>query len=338
MIQFDKQIRARMLMSGIRIVLSTVVTLCLMPGIISAVFAQSYPLRPIKLVVPFPAGGANDTAARLVTQGLSSRLGQPVVIENQAGAGGTIAAKQVATAVPDGHTLLMVVPTNTFGTAPVLYKLDFDPVKAFAPIGMLASDKQVMVVTPSVPVMTVQELVRFAKVNPGKLNYGSATGIAPHFLMELFKIKTATDIVHIPYRGGAPMIADLLGGQVQMTINGKSVLLPHIMQGKLRPLAVSNSARWPELPNVPTLTEGGYMDWPYETLFGIVAPAGTPVPVIDTLNRAINEALLAEDIRASFAKLGIEPKPMTPQAFAQTIAEEVPRWSEVVRVTGIKPN
>jgi tripartite-type tricarboxylate transporter receptor subunit TctC len=318
-----------------RLVLSAFVALCLMPD---GAIAQSHPSKPIKFVVGFPAGGATDTVARIVTQALSGKLGQPVIVENQPGAGGTIAAKQVAAAAPDGHTLLLIVPTNTFGTAPHLHKLGFDPSKAFAPVVMLASDKQVMVASPSVPVTTVQELVQYAKDNPGKLNYGSATGIAPHFLMELFKIKTTTTIAHIPYRGGAPMIADLLGGQIQMTINGKSVLLPHIKAGKLAPLAVSSAERWPELPEVPTLIEAGYLDWPYETLFGVVAPAGTPTSVIDRLNRVINEILLSEDVVARFAKLGIEPRIVTPNEFAKFIAETAPRWAKIVKMTGIKFN
>src|SRR5436305_9966055 len=248
---------------------SAIVTLCLGLALASLAHAQNYPTRPIKLVVPFPAGGATDTSARLVAQGMSARLGQTVVIENQGGAGGTIGARQVALAAPDGYTLLMVAATNTFGTAPLLYKLDYEPLKAFVPVAMAVIEKQVLVVAPSLPVHTIGELVRYAKANPGKLNYGNAVGIAPHFLVELFKLKSGADIVHVPYRGGAPMIADLLGGQIQMTINGKSVLLPHIREGKLRPLAVTSAQRWPELPDVPSLVEVGYLDSPYDTLFGI---------------------------------------------------------------------
>jgi tripartite-type tricarboxylate transporter receptor subunit TctC len=194
----------------------------------------------------------------------------------------------------------------------------------------------VMVVNPALPVQSMAELVRYAKANPGQLNYGNAVGIAPHFLVELFKRKTGADIVHVPYRGGAPMIADLLGGQIQMTINGKSVLLPHIREGKLRPIGVTAAARWPELPDVPTLVEGGYLDVPYDTLFGIVAPAGTPAAVIARLNTAVNDALAAPDIRASLARLGIEGRSGTPADFAAAIAQEVPKWAEIVRVTGIK--
>jgi tripartite-type tricarboxylate transporter receptor subunit TctC len=197
----------------------------------------------------------------------------------------------------------MVGTANTFGTAPLLYKLDYDPLKAFAPVAMAAIERQVLVVTPSLPVKNLQELVAYAKANPGKLNYGSSIGIIPHFLMELFKVKSGADIVHVPYRGGAPMITDLLAGHIQMTINAKSALLAHIEAGKLRALAVTSAERWRELPDVPTMTAAGYLDGPYDTLFGVVAPAGTPAAVIDKLNAAINDGLKAPDVRASFAKL-----------------------------------
>jgi tripartite-type tricarboxylate transporter receptor subunit TctC len=302
---------------------------------VGTVHAQTYPERSIRLIVPFPAGGATDTMARLVAQALQGKLGQNVVIENQGGAGGTIGARQAAFANPDGYTLLMVA-NSTFGTSPLLYKLDYDPVKAFVPVATAAIDRQVMVANPSVPVKTVQELVQYAKANPGKLNYGSAIGIGPHFIMELFKIKTGTDIVHVPYRGGAPMITDLLGGQIQLTVNGKSVLLPHIQAGKLRALAVTAPMRLPDLPGVPTLVELGYLDAPYDTLFGVVAPTGTPAAIIEKLNAAINDGLRSPSIQASFAKLGIESKISTPQEFAGFIAEDVPRWAAIVKLTGIK--
>jgi tripartite-type tricarboxylate transporter receptor subunit TctC len=317
------------------LVLALIVT-GLMFGIVGIASAQGYPQRPIKLVVPFPAGGANDTAARIVAQGLSSTLGQPVVIENQAGAGGTIGAKQVATANPDGHTLLMVVPTNLFGTASLLYKLDYNPRKAFVPVATVAADYLVMAISPLVPAETIQDFVRYARANPGKLNYGSATGIAPHFLVELFKLKSGVNIVHVPYRGGAPMITDLLGGQIQMTVNGKSVLLPHILQGKLRALAVTNAWRWSELPDVPTFVEAGLLDFSHETVFGIVAPAGTPETVISKLNGAINRVLDSSDVRSTFTKLGLDPRPGTSRDFANIIATEAPRWAEIVKITGIK--
>jgi tripartite-type tricarboxylate transporter receptor subunit TctC len=317
----------------IRLVLLTIIANWLGAGAVA--HAQGYPDRPIKLVVPFPAGGATDTTSRLVAQRLQQGLGQTVIIENQGGAGGSIGARQVANAAPDGYTLLMG-SIGTFGTQPLLYKLDYDPHKAFAPVATTVTDKIVMVAGPTLQVKTVHELVQLAKANPGKLNYGNAIGIGPQLVAELFKIKSGVNIVHIPYRGGAPMISDLLAGQIDMTINGKSVLLPHIQAGKVRALAVTGPARWPDLPDVPTLVETGYLDMPYDALFGIVAPKGTPAPVIDKLNAVINEGLRSPDMRASFAKLGIEPTITTPEEFAAILAQEVPKWADVVRTTGVK--
>src|SRR5262245_5709923 len=304
-------------------------------GVASPVDAQSFPEKPIKLVVPFPAGGATDTTARLVAQRLQLGLGQSVIIENQGGAGGSIAAKQVAVARPDGYTLMMG-SLSTFGTHPVLYKLDYDPMKAFVPVAPVVIDKLVMVAGPALPVKTVQELVAHAKANPGKLNYGNAIGIGPHFTFEMFKIKSGTDIVHIPYRGGAPMIADLIAGQIQMTINGKSVLLPHIQAGKLRALAVTSARRWADMPDLPSMLELGYLDKPYDTLFGVVAPSGTPAAIVARLNATINDGLRSPESRSALDKLGIEPLLTSPQEFAAMIAEEAPKWAEAVRLTGIK--
>ena len=297
--------------------------------------AQSYPNRTIKLVVPFPAGGATDNAARLVAQRLQGSLGQSVIIENQGGAGGTIGTRQAAGAAPDGYTLLMA-SIGTFGSMPLLYKLDFDPQRAFAPVATAVIDKSALVVRPSLPVKTIGELVAYAKAHPGQLTYGSAIGIGPHFIVELFKIRSGTDIVHIPYRGGAPMVADLVAGQIDMTVNGKSVLLPQIQAGKLRALAVAAGERWSELPDVPTLVETGYMDTPYDTVFGVVVPAGTPAAVIAKLNATINDGLRMPQVRELLAKIGIEPLITTPQEFADIIAREVPKWAAIVKATGVR--
>jgi tripartite-type tricarboxylate transporter receptor subunit TctC len=299
------------------------------------VHAEGYPERPVKIVVPFPAGGASDAAARLVAQALQSGLGQAVVIENQSGAGGSIAMKQAANAAPDGYTL-MTATSGAFGSLPLLYKLDFDPIKAFTPVATVMADKGVLVVNPSLPVKSIHDLVLYAKTNPGKLNYGSAIGITQHFVAELFKIKNGLDIQHVPYRGAPPVITDLLAGQIQMTFNNKSLLLPHIQADKLRPLAVISAERWPELPDVPTLIEAGYMDAAYDVLFGVVTPAGAPTAVIDKLNAAINEGLRSPQMRTTFAKLGIDPKITTPQEFAAIIAEDTRKWAAAARMTGIK--
>jgi tripartite-type tricarboxylate transporter receptor subunit TctC len=293
----------------------------------TAANAQAYPSKPIRLIAPFPAGGPTDTTARVAARALQARLGQTVVVENQGGAGGTIGARNVANAAPDGYTLMMIAVANTFGTQPVLYKLDFDPLKVFMPVATVVTDKQMMVANMNLPVTSARELVAYAKANPGKLNYGAAIGIGPQFLMELFKI---------PYRGSGPIIADVIGGQIQLMMSGKSVLLPHVQAGKMRAIAVAAGERWPELPDVGTLVEAGYMDAAYDSIFGIVAPTGTPAPVIAALNAAMNEGLKTDEVRASFAKLGIDPRISTVAEFAALIAEEAPRWAEIVRVTGIK--
>jgi tripartite-type tricarboxylate transporter receptor subunit TctC len=298
--------------------------------------AQNFPDHPIKLVVPFPAGGPTDTSARLVARGLQSKIGQTVVVENQGGAGGSIAAKAVATAAPDGYTLMMVAAAHTFGTQPLLTKLGFDPVKTFAPIAMAVADRQVLVINPSLPTKTLAEFVAYAKANPGKLNYGTAVAIGPHFISALFIRKAGVNIVHVPYRGSAPAIADLIGGQVQMSMSGKSVLLPHIRAGRVRAIAVTSAERWKELPNVPSLYAAGYLDEPYDTLFGVVAPMGVPKPIVDKLNKAINEGVRSPEVLAALAKLGIDPMTGTPEEFAAMAAQLGPKWAEIVRVTGIK--
>jgi tripartite-type tricarboxylate transporter receptor subunit TctC len=243
--------------------------------------------------------------------------------------------RAAAGASPDGYTLTMAAP-STFGTAPLLYRLDFDPLKAFAPVATVAVDFGVLVVGPALAVKTVQELVQYAKANPGRLNYGASIGIGPQLVMELFKLKSGADIVHVPYRGGAAVISDLIGGQIHATINNKSVLLPHIQEGRLRALAVTGATRWPELPDVPTLLETGYMDAPYDTWFGIAVPAGTAAAIIERLNAAINEGLRSPAMRARFAAIGIEPKITTPGEFAVLIGEEAAKWAAVVKATGAK--
>ena len=298
--------------------------------------ASAFPDRPIKLVVGFPAGGATDTAARLVARGASAVLKQTIVIENQGGAGGSLAAKNVAAAPPDGYTLLAGGASGTFATMPLLYSLDYDPLKTLTPVATTTVDPGALVVNAGVPVKTVQELVAYAKANPGKLNYGSSIGIGPHFVAELFKANAGVDIVHIPYRGGGPMITDLVAGQVQMTVNGKSVLLPHIQSGKLRALAVTGDKRWKELPDVPTLKELGLLNGSYDSYFGIIAPMGTPAAVIEILNKAINEGMAQPDVAEGLAKVGIERNPGSVKDFEAFIAAEIPRWKQVMDITKIK--
>jgi tripartite-type tricarboxylate transporter receptor subunit TctC len=298
--------------------------------------AQNYPDRSIKLVVPYPAGGPTDTIARAVTQSIAGALGQSVVIENQAGAGGRIALKQVANAAPDGYTLLMG-GTNNNAVTPAVYKdLDFDAVKDFAPVATVAIDLLGVVVHPSVPVKTLAELAAYAKANPGKLTSGGGIGIAPHFLLEFIRVKSGANIVFVPYKGAAPALIDSIAGQIQMHSTAKSVILPQIQAGKLRALAVQGTSRWPELPDVPTLTEAGFDGFPPAVWYGFLASARTPPAVIAKLNAAINQQVKTPEVQAAFLKLGIETRSLTPQEFGEVLVKERDRWAELAQQTGIK--
>ena len=236
--------------------------------------AQSYPARPIKLIVAFPAGGPADTMGRLIGQAVSSKIGQPVVIENIGGAGGSIALRTMASASPDGYTLLVnsVGPTCT---ASLIYKLNFDPAKLFIPAGTFATDSSVLIVGPAVPAKSLAEFIRYAKANPGKLFSGGAVGTNQHMMAEVFKARAGVNIPHIPYRGGAAAITDLLGGQIHMIVNNKSVLLQLALEGKVTPLVVTSTARWPELPNVPTMRESAIADVPTDIWYAVFAPPNT---------------------------------------------------------------
>ena len=298
--------------------------------------AQPYPTRVIRIIVPFPPGGPTDIAARLIVQPLSEALGQNVIIENQNGAGGRTGSRYVARAAPDGYTLLLG-GTNLNAIIPALYKnLDYDPLKSFVAIAPIASDGMVMVVNPSVPAKTVGEFVAYAKAHPGKLKYGSAPGIASHLASELLKYRAGIDVPYIPYRGGAPAITDVLGGQIDMLFNNKAVLLALIQDHKLRPLAVVSDQRWPELPDVPTMAEAGFPGFPTDIIYGLLAPTGTPDAVVEKLNAAVNKAMQSETFRTGLAKLGIEARSQTAQAFGASLADDTAKYDEIVRITGIK--
>jgi tripartite-type tricarboxylate transporter receptor subunit TctC len=298
--------------------------------------AQAYPQRLIKIVVPFPAGGPTDVAARLIAAALASRLGQNVIVENLAGAGGRIGARAVADASPDGYTLLLG-GTNVNAIVGIIYSnLGFDPIASFAPVSAICVDSMALVISPRVPADTFSEFVAYAKRNPGKMTYGAPPGIYTHFAGEFFKVKTGTDILFVPYRGGAPAIADLLGGHIDMVFNNKATLLTLIKEGKLKALAVTSEARWPELPDTPTMNEVGVSGFPSEIWFGLLAPAGTAPAIIDKLNHAVNDGLKSAEARNSLANLGLEAKIGTAQDFAAALAEQTRDWKTVVEATGIK--
>jgi len=297
--------------------------------------AQSFPDRLIKIVVPYPPAGPADVAARLVTTPMSSRLGQSVIVENQPGAGGRTGAKAVAQAPPDGYTLLLG-GTNPNAIAQLLYRhLDFQPVKDFVGVALIGYDSNAMVVHPSVPAKNVKELVAYAKANPGKLTSGATVGIGPHVCLELFRIRTGVDITFVPYKGAAPAVADLLGGQIQIGMTSKAVLLPLIREGKLRAVAVTSDVRWSELPDVPTLAESGLQGVPGYLWFGLLAPARTPPAVIDKINAAATEAVKSPEFRASIGKLGLEAKSMTPLEFTTKLSDEARDWAAVVKESGV---
>jgi tripartite-type tricarboxylate transporter receptor subunit TctC len=298
--------------------------------------AQIWPEKPIKLIVPFSAGGPIDTMARFVAQPLSARLGQSVIIENRPGGGSTIAAKAVATAEPDGYTLLFA-SSGSLAVAPALYRnLDYDPQRSFVPIATTAILPHLLVVRPDLPARSVAEFVAYAKANPGKLNYGAALATPPHLLSTLFKHQAGIEVVYVPYKGSAPALTDLLAGATQWTIDGLTSVGPVAKDGRLRPLAVASAQRWPELPQVPTLIESGYADFSLDAWSGVVAPAGTPAPVVGKLNALINECLRGDEVTAALAKLYALPKIGTPADFAAFIASERTKWAEVVRVSGAK--
>jgi tripartite-type tricarboxylate transporter receptor subunit TctC len=301
----------------------------------STIYAQTFPERTIKLVVPVPPGGSTDAVARLVTVRMQAILGQPVIVENQPGAGGLIAARAIAGANPDGYALL-IGGVGTLAIGPSAKTPDFNAAAAFTPIATISTETMALVVNPKVPADTLDAFVRYAKARAGKLNYGSAPGITPHFVSELFKLRTGADIVHIPYKGAGPVVTDLLAGQIDMAFNTKSVLLQLVKQGRLRALAVTSAARWPELPEVPTLTEAGIFPYPIEVWWGIVGPAGLPPAIVARLNGAINAALQSTELQANFGNLGIEPRVGTPEDFATLLAEDAPRWFDIIRMTGIR--
>jgi len=316
--------------------LLAVLTIALVPTASWPGHAESYPERPIKIVVPFPAGGPTDVAARLIGQSLPSRLGQNVVIENLVGAGGRIGAKAVAAASPDGYTLLLG-GTNVNAIIGALYKnLEFDPVRSFAPVAAICVDSLALAISPRVPADTFEQFIQYAKNNPGKLKYGAPPGIYTHFAAEFLKIKTGTDILFVPYKGAAPVITDVLGGHIDMVFSTKSTLVTHFKEGKLKALAVTSAVRWPELPGTPTMKEVGVVGFPTETWFGLLAPAGTPTTIVDQLNYAVNESLNSAEMRASLVKLGMEARIGTAHDFAVALAEQVREWKDVVDATGIK--
>ena len=298
--------------------------------------AQTYPTRQVRIVVPFPPGGTSDILARTIGARLSAPLGQPVVIENRPGAGGNIAADHVAKSAPDGYTLIM--GTSSLAISQSLYKkLTYDLVQDFAPITQAVNYTNLLVVHPSAGVKSVDELLKLARAKPGSLSYGTAgNGTPPHMTGELFKAYTSVNIVHIPYKGGAPAIADLIAGQIPMMFDNVPPLLPHVRAGKIQALAVTSLARIAVLPEVPTLHELGLKDFDAVGWNGLLAPAGTPRDIVARLNTEVVRVLRIPEVRDQLTSQGADIVGNSPEQFAAWIRAEVKKWAEVVKVSGAK--
>jgi tripartite-type tricarboxylate transporter receptor subunit TctC len=306
-----------------------------LPAVSRIARAQAYPTRPVRIIVGFAAGGGNDIVARLIGQWFSERLGQPVLVENRIGAGGNIATEAVVTSPPDGYTLLQVSSTNARNTT--LYeKLKFIFHRDIAPVASIMHVPNVIDVNPSVPFKTVPEFIAYAKANPGKLNMGSAgVGSSQHLAGELFKMMTNVNLVHVPYRGGAPAIADLLGGQVQVMFDVLPESIEYIRMGKLRPLAVTTVNRLEVLPGVPAV--GDFVpSYEVSSFYGLGAPKNTPGEIIDKLNKEINAALADARMKARLAELGGTVIAGSSAAFGELIADETEKWAKVIRAANIK--
>jgi tripartite-type tricarboxylate transporter receptor subunit TctC len=299
--------------------------------------AQAYPTKPIRLVCPFPPGGTTDVVARMVAQGLSEAWGHQVIVDNRGGAGGLIGTETVAKASPDGYTVLLGSIT-THAVNPALYKkINFDPVKDFAPVSLVVSSPQLLAVHPSVAAKSIKDLIALARAKPGQLNYASAgSGTSPHLTFELFKSVANIDVTHVPYKGTGPAITELVGGQVQTMITGVVALMPHIKSGKLRGLAVTSKKRVAALPEIPTMIESGVPGFDVSSWFGVFLPAGTPKVIVAKMNGEIHKILAKPDVRKRLMDLGADPDPNSPEEFVAYVKSEMVRWGNVVNATGAR--
>ena len=301
-----------------------------------AALAQAYPAKPVKMMVPFPPAGATDAVARFVAQKLAERWGQSVVVENRPGAGGTIGTDLVAKSAPDGYTLLMAT-TSTHSIGPSLSKLPYDPIKDFAPIIHVANVPNVLVVSPTLAVKNVKELIALAKSKPGELNYGSSgNGTIVHLNAELFKLIAGVDLQHIPYKGTALAIPDLANGQLAMLFDSLASVMPHIRSNRARPIAINAGARSTLLPDVPTFAEAGMPEYNTSTWFGLFAPAGTPRDIVAKVQSDMIAALQAADLRERFASVGAEPVGGSSEQFTARILSDTQRWAQVIKAAKVK--
>jgi len=301
-----------------------------------SVFAQAYPTKPVRLIVGFPPGGGTDVVARVLAQKLTEWWGQPVTVENRAGATGTIGADLVAKSAPDGYTLIMG-HVNSHGIAPNLFKLPYDPIKDFAAVAYVGYVPNVLAVHPSVNVKSVKELVALLKANPGKYNYASSgNGSTQHLAGEMFKQLTGTNIVHVPYKGSGDAIKDLLAGVVAMNFDTMPPVMPHIQAGKLRGLAISTPKRLPQLPEVLTFVEEGITGFDVANWYGVMAPAGTPRDIVQKLNADINKAMQVPEVRARLEGVGTQLKEQSAAEFEAYMKSEVAKYARLIKDTGVK--
>ena len=303
--------------------------------LIGAAHAQQYPAQPVKLIVPFPVGGGADIAARVVAQHLGTELGQAVFVENYGGAGGTIGTSRAAQAAPDGYTLFVGTP-STHGTNPAVYsKLPYDPIRDFAPIGLLGTSPFLLIAHPAVKAQSAKELIALARSHPGELNYASfGNGSINHLGLELFNSLANIDAKHVPYRGGAPALADLIAGRVQYTFDG-SAALPAIRAGQVKLLAVGSAQRWHVFADTPTISESALPGFELTTWYGLFAPAKTPQAVIDLMNTKLNAALAVPQAKESFAKMGFDPAGGAPDVLVKKVRDEVAKWTDIARQKNI---
>lgn len=300
--------------------------------------AQAWPARPIRLVVPFTPGGTTDILARVIGQKVTEDLGVQVLTDNRPGAAGIIGAEAVAKAKPDGYTILLGT-NGILGVNPSLYvKLPYDPLRDFAPITLVATVPSMLVVNPKLPIQSVKELIAQAKARPGDLKYGSSgTGGAPWMAVETFKLMAGVDIQEVPYKGAAPLSADLIAGEISLTITGIPALIGHVKAGRLRALAVSSAKRSSAVPDLPTIAEAGLPGYEVNTLYGAFAPAGTPADIISRLNGTIARGVRQPDMAERLSAEGAEPGGGSPEELAALIRAEIPRWAKVVKASGVKP-
>lgn len=316
-----------------------ILTVCAAMLFAGAATAQDYPSRPVKIVVPYPAGGSNDIVARLIAQKLSERSGQNFLVENRGGAGGNVGAEAVAASEPDGYTLLLTAPPPLTINAALYKSLPFDPSKAFAPVALIASVPIVLAVHPSLGVKDVKELIALAKAKPGTINFGSSgIGTTNHLAGELLKTKAGIDIVHVPYKGAAPAMNDLIAGHIPMMFDNIPAVLPQVQGKAINAIAVAGTSRASALPDVPTVAEQGVAGFEASAWFGLVAPAKTPAPVLAKLQSEVVAILTMPDVKKRLVELGAEPGAVSGEAFGKFLSEETTMWSGIIRASGAVAN